>query len=197
MTTPLQRPARRGLTPAPLTAAVQRIEGTKMLDAPAQGLAAVADRLLASDRAYSMLRGEPLGHALHPLLTDFPLGAWMSTSLLDLFGGRRARPAATGLLAFGVAAAVPTALAGLAEWQAAAGRARRVGVVHAGVNSTALALYSASLVARLRGRHTKAVVLGLAGGTVAFIGGYLGGHLSLVLKVGTADPVLVEGPDPE
>ena len=168
-----------------------------MLDAPARGLAAVADRVLASDRACSMLRGESLGHALHPLLTDFPLGAWTSTSLLDLFGGRRARPAATGLLAFGVAAAVPTALAGLAEWQAATGRARRVGVVHAGVNSTALTLYSASLVSRLRGRHTRAVVLGLAGGTVAFVGGYLGGHLSLVLKVGTADPVLVEGPDPE
>lgn len=194
MNTPLQRPARRGLTPESLTTVVQRIESAGVLDAPVQGLAAVADRLLASDRADSMLRGEPLGHALHPLLTDFPLGAWMSTSLLDLFGGRRARPAATGLVAFGVAAAVPTALAGLAEWRAATGRARRVGVVHAAVNSTALALYSTSLVARLRGRHTRAVALGLAGGTVAFVGGYLGGHMSLVLKVGTADPVLVEGP---
>ena len=197
MTTPLQGPGRRGLTPAPLVGAVQRIEAADALEAPARALALLADRLLMSDRARSTLRGEPLGHALHPLLTDFPLGAWTSTSLLDLFGGRRSRPAATGLLAFGVVAAVPTALTGLAEWREAAGRARRVGVVHAAVNGMALTLYSTSLLARLRGRHGRAVGLGLAGGVVAFVGGYLGGHLSLVLKVGTADPVLVEGPAPE
>ncbi|MBW3555945.1 MAG: DUF2231 domain-containing protein [Actinobacteria bacterium] len=195
MTTPLQTPGRRGATPDPLTSAVQRIEDSAVLDAPARALGAVADQVLASDRARSVLRGEPLGHALHPLLTDFPLGAWMSTSLLDLFGGKRSRPAATGLLAFGIAAAVPTALAGLAEWRDTIGRARRVGVVHAAVNSTALVLYSSSLVARLRGRHRGAMGLGLAGGTVAFVGGYLGGHMSLVLKVGTADPVLVDGPE--
>lgn len=197
MTTPLQRPGRRGLTPAPLVDAVQRIEAAEALEIPARVLTQLADRVLMSERVRSTLRGEPLGHALHPLLTDFPLGAWMSTSLLDLFAGRRARPAATGLLAFGVVAAVPTALAGLAEWREAAGRARRVGVVHAAVNGTALTLYATSLVARLRGRHRRAVGLGIAGGVVAFVGGYLGGHLSLVLKVGTADPVLAEGPVPE
>jgi hypothetical protein len=34
------------------------------------------------------------------------------------------------------------------------------------------------------------VVLGVAGGATAWIGGYLGGHLSLARKVGTADPHL-------
>ncbi|PLS74793.1 MAG: (2Fe-2S)-binding protein [Actinobacteria bacterium] len=184
-------PAPPGSTVAPLAAAVRRIQAPGVLDRPAQVLGRVADVVVAG-RARSVLLGEPLGHALHPVLTDFPLGSWTSTSLLDLFGGRRARPAATGLLAFGIVAAVPTALAGLAEWQQATGPARRVGVVHAGVNTTALVLYSSSLVTRLRGRHTRAVALGLAGGIVATLGGYLGGHLSLVLKVGTADPALAD-----
>lgn len=193
MTLPHQRPARAGVTAKPLTAAMNRIEAARVLDVPARGLAAIADAALAGDRLRSALRGEPIGHALHPVLTDFPLGAWTSASLLDLVGGRRSRPAATKLVAFGVAAALPTVASGLAEWREATGRARRVGVVHAGVNIAALSLYTASLAARLRRRHTRAVVLGVAGGVVAIAGGYLGGHLSLVLKVGTADPVLVEG----
>jgi hypothetical protein len=71
------------------------------------------------------------------------------------------------------------------------GPARRVGVVHAAVNTTALGLYASSLASRLVGRHRLAVGLALAGGVTATVGGYLGGHLSLVLKVGTADPALL------
>jgi hypothetical protein len=114
---------------------------------------------------------------------------------LDLFGGRRARGAATGLLSVGLAAAVPTVLAGLVDWRAASGAARRVGAVHAVANSGALALYSSSLMARLSGRHARGVVLSLAGGAVATVGGYLGGHLSLVLRVGSGERALVS-PDP-
>lgn len=191
MVSPFQSPTTPGSTVGSLAAAVRRIQGARVLDRPAGALRRVADAALASPRARSTLRGEPIGHALHPLLTDFPLGAWTSTSLLDLFGGRQARPAATGLLSFGVAAALPTVLSGLAEWRESTGPARRVGVVHAAVNSTALTLYSASLLARLRGRHSRAVGLGVAGGVVATLGGYLGGHLSLVLRVATADPALV------
>lgn len=173
-----------------LADSIQRIQGAKALDRPAAAMNRFSKSLLPSQRARALLRGEQFGHALHPALTDFPLGAWTSTTLLDLFGGQRARPVATGLLTFGIAAAVPAALSGLAEWQQTTGPARRVGTVHAAVNSTALSLYSLSLVARVRGHHRKAVLLGAAGGLVAAVGGYLGGHLSLVLKVGTGDPAL-------
>ena len=37
------------------------------------------------------------------------------------------------------------------------------------------------------GPHKIAVVLGVGGGLVATLGGYLGGHLTLVRKIGTAD----------
>jgi hypothetical protein len=131
MSTVFQQPIRPRRTAAPLAGAVHHVQDADVLDGPARVLGRLADVALAAPRLRSVLRGERLGHALHPLLTDFPLGAWMSSSLLDLFGGRRARPAAAGLLGFGLAAVVPTALSGLAEWQASTGPARRVGLVHA------------------------------------------------------------------
>lgn len=112
----------------------------------------------------------------------------MSASLLDLLGGKRSRPAAIGLLGFGLAMTIPTIATGLAEWRATRSGARRVGVVHAATNLTATSFYAASFVARLRARHAKATLLGVTGGTAAWVGGYLGGHLSVVREIGTADP---------
>jgi uncharacterized membrane protein len=167
---------------------MRRIEDDARLDEPARRLHAAAGAVVRSPAVEDALRGAWLGHALHPLLTDFPLGAWMSGSFLDLFGGRGARRAAQRLIGLGLLAATPTAAAGLAEWRDTAGAARRVGVVHAGVNSTATLLYGASWLIRRRGAHRAGVGLGVLGGLVATLGGYFGGHLSLVRKVGTADP---------
>ncbi|MGH9152629.1 MAG: hypothetical protein ACRD03_09575 [Acidimicrobiales bacterium] len=89
----------------------------------------------------------------------------------------------------------PVDASGLAEWQAVGGRgSRRVGALHAGVNTGATLLYAWSWLARRRGAHARAVALGVGGGVVATVGGYLGGHLSLVRKLGSADPAF--GPDP-
>ena len=179
----------------PFVPLMRRLQDARGLERAADGLSQISARVAGDRRTQEALRGTWFGHAVHPLLTDFPLGAWTCTSLLDLFGGRRSRPAAEGLLAFGVVAAAPTAVTGLAEWQTTRGNARRVGVAHALVNSTAWALYGSSLVSRRRGRHATGILLGLAGGATAIVGGYLGGHLSLVEKVGTgnrdwyADPV--------
>jgi uncharacterized membrane protein len=177
-----------GTAPARLVTLLRRLEEEPSLDGVARRLAPVADGLIRSPAVGDALRGTWLGHALHPLLTDFPLGAWMSASLLDLFGGAGARDASRRLVGFGVLAAVPTVAAGLVEWQATGGAARRVGVVHAAVNTTALALYGSSWAVRRRGAHRLAVGLGVGGGVVATLGGYFGGHLTLVRKVGTADP---------
>jgi uncharacterized membrane protein len=166
---------------------MRRLEAEDRLDGPARHLRAVADAVVRSPGAENVLRGTWLGHALHPLLTDFPLGAWMSASFLDLFGGPGARRPAQRLIGFGLLAAVPTAAAGLAEWRQTAGGARRIGVVHAAVNSTATVLYGSSWVARRLGSHRSAVALGVAGGLIATTGGYFGGHLSLVRKIGTTD----------
>jgi uncharacterized membrane protein len=160
------------------------IEGNAALDAPVKAAEAVASRLIPDGPVRSALGGRWLGHALHPMLTDFPLGTWMSASLLDLVGGPSSRTASRRLVTFGVAAALPTVASGWTDWLAASPRERRVGVVHAAINSTALALYASSLVARRREHHATGVVLGLAGGVAATAGGFLGGHLSLARDTG-------------
>jgi uncharacterized membrane protein len=167
---------------------VRRVEQARGLDRIADRLATVADRLVASPRVRDALRGVWLGHAVHPVLTDLPLGAWTSTTMLDLFGGRRARPAAELLLAVGLVTAVPTVVTGFAEWSTTKGEQRRVGVAHALTNAVGGGCYAASLIARRRGRHALGVALALTGGAAATVSGFLGGHLSIGRKIGTSDP---------
>lgn len=161
-----------------------RIEEDEALDAGVEVLDRFIPSAVRAGKGRALLGGRWLGHALHPMLTDFPLGAWMSASLLDLVGGRSSRPASRRLVGFGILAAVPTALAGASDWTQASSRQQRVGVVHAAVNSTALALYALSYRARRRDRHGRAVVLGVAGGVAATAGGFFGGHLSLARDTG-------------
>jgi uncharacterized membrane protein len=136
----------------------------------------------------SPLRGNGLGHALHPVLSDLPLGCWTSATILDLIGFKHSRPAATTLVATGLAAAVPTAAAGLADFGQIHGRDRRIAAVHAAGNSAAVLCYAASLQARLRGRHYRGVLDALAGATLTAGAGYLGGHLALNQGLGARRP---------
>lgn len=139
-----------------------------------------------------LLRGEWLGHALHPLLTDLPLGMWTATTVLDLVGGVESRPAARRLLGLGLLAAAPTAITGWSEWDRAARPAQRVGVVHAVLNVSAVALYAGSWRARRQGRHGAGVALALGGAGVSGAAGYLGGHLVSARKVSSRHPELRE-----
>lgn len=158
--------------------AAAALEQYRRLDCPAERLERLAGSVLKNESLRAAIGGRWLGHALHPLLTDWPLGLWMSASLLDVLGGPSARTPARRLIAFGLAAALPTSLAGLSDWLSASQAQRRVGTVHAATNASAVALYSFSLAARYRGRYARGVALALAGGLATSIGGYLGGHLS-------------------
>lgn len=128
---------------------------------------------------HSPLHTDALGHSMHPLLTDLTLGCWMSASILDLAGGDQTRDAGTLLVGAGLAAAVPTAIAGAGDWADFSGVDRRIGAVHALGTDIATFLLLGSLVARLRGRHTIGTKLGLAGNVVAAGAGFLGGHMAL------------------
>jgi nitrite reductase/ring-hydroxylating ferredoxin subunit/uncharacterized membrane protein len=168
-----------------LSNAADRIGADVRLDRVAVPAGDLVRGTLDHEPTKDLLSGTWLGHPLHPALTDLPIGFWTSAFVLDLVGGRRARRAATQLVAWGVVSAVPTALSGASDWGDTTGVERRVGLVHAVSNSTALVFYAASWWARVRGRHRRGVVLGLAGATAATVGGYLGGHLVQALDVGT------------
>jgi nitrite reductase/ring-hydroxylating ferredoxin subunit len=73
---------------------------------------------------------------------------------------------------------VPTAATGWADFATLSPQQRRVAVVHAAANATAIGLMAASVVARLRGHHRRGQALTLAGLVVAGAGAYLGGHLA-------------------
>jgi nitrite reductase/ring-hydroxylating ferredoxin subunit len=131
-----------------------------------------------------LLHGTWLGHPLHPVLVQVPVGSWVSAGLLDAIPPLR--PAATVLIGAGVAAAVPASLAGAADWSEQEVGVRRLGALHAVANTAALGLYIGSLAARRRGRGTLGRVLsytglGIAGGSAA-----IGGHMSYAQSSGAS-----------
>jgi nitrite reductase/ring-hydroxylating ferredoxin subunit/uncharacterized membrane protein len=178
-----------------LHALVERLEGAAALDAPAEGVAKRVRGALAPGTAKDLLSGRALGHALHPVLTDAVIGTWTSATILDLVGGKDARPAAERLIGIGILAALPTTLTGVTDWAdttPASAAVRRVGAVHALLNGSVLGLYSASLAARRGGRRGTGVVLGLAGAGVLAVSGHLGGHLSFARGVGVDETAFAE-----
>jgi hypothetical protein len=121
--------------------AARRLGRVEALDRGARPLAKAVTRLVRPGALKDVLTGKWLGHPLHPLLTDIPIGSLTSATLLDLVGGARSSTAADTLVAVGLAAAVPTALAGATDWSDTYGEDQRIGVVHALANTVGLGCY--------------------------------------------------------
>jgi nitrite reductase/ring-hydroxylating ferredoxin subunit/uncharacterized membrane protein len=176
----------------------EQIGAVEALDAPAKAIAKQIRNLLpAGGGIKDVLSGTWMGHALHPLMTDVPIGTWTSASLLDLFGGRASRPAAKKLIGVGLVAAAPTAWTGWSDWadtEPASDEVRRIGIVHALVNGAAIALYGASYAARRRGAHATGVLLGLSGAGAMGAGGWLGGDLAFARGVGVNETLFDDAP---
>src|SRR5687767_566274 len=156
----------------------ERLDGLTAIDRAARPIHRAVTAAVPAGPTKDVLHGVWLGHPVHPVLTDLPIGFWTSAFVLDLVGGRRAQPAADALVGLGVASALPTAAAGLADWSELNEPERRTGVVHAAGNIAATTLYGLSFLARRRGQRRRGVLLGLAGATAATAGGFLGGHLT-------------------
>jgi len=174
--------------------AMKRLEQAEGLDELAGKLVGLVGPAVRPRLVKNALSGTWLGHRFHPLLVPLPIGFWSGALIFDLIATRRARWAADVLVGSGIAAAVPTAAAGLSDWADAEPEGRRVGLVHLSCNTLALVCYSASLVARLLGRRKTGVGLGLAGAAAISVGGYLGGHLSYVQGVGVERRRFAGGP---
>jgi nitrite reductase/ring-hydroxylating ferredoxin subunit/uncharacterized membrane protein len=130
------------------------------------------------------LNGTWIGHPLHPMLTDIPIGAWTLTILLDLIGllfGFQQLGLASGITAcIGVAGALAAAAAGLADWMDVDPPEKAIGAFHASVNVSATILFLISFLMRWGGQWKlgwTTFVVALAGYLLAMIGGYLGGAM--------------------
>jgi uncharacterized membrane protein len=163
--------------------AVHRLERSDALDKLSGPLGSVAS-LTGRPGLSGLLTGDPVGHALHPAMTDVPIGLWSSSLMLDVLGRERDRPASRRLLAAGLLSAVPTVLTGLAEWRRTSKPETRIASAHAALNATAVLMYAGSLVVRGR-NHRAGVGLSLAATSVATVAGMLGGHLTTARKVGS------------
>ncbi|MFD6877515.1 MULTISPECIES: DUF2231 domain-containing protein [unclassified Streptomyces] len=160
---------------------LDRIERTRVAD-PAIAVLQRGIRALPLGRMRDLLRGRPLGHPVHPVLVQVPIGCWLSASVLDVLPG--ARPATTTLTAVGLAGVGPAAVAGWVDWADLPPEQARVGLVHAVSNVAAVACYTASLTARLRGRSVKGPLWSLGGLAAVAISGALGGHVAYRRAVG-------------
>src|SRR4051812_8445468 len=164
---------------SPLPSAVaDAIESVEALDPPAQAIGKVIRDAIPAGPVKDGLSGTWMGHALHPLLTDIPIGTFTSAMLLDLVGED---DAARKLIGVGLAAVPATVATGWSDWadtEPASAGVRRSGIVHATFNGAAAGLMAASWVARRNGNTGRGKLLSLAGMALLGGGGWLGGHLS-------------------
>ena len=177
---------------------IERLAALEAIDAPASKLAKVVRDITKPKAIKEALSGTWLGHPVHPLLILVPMGTWTSAVLLDLVGGEDAESAADGLIAVGLLSALPTAATGYSDWadtEIMSDPVRRVGAIHAALNGSAIALFTASLAARARGSRGTGKLLGLVAFGAIGAGGYLGGHLTYAEGVGVNVATFEDYPD--
>jgi nitrite reductase/ring-hydroxylating ferredoxin subunit len=167
-----------------LLAFLDRLADVPTFDKAIEPARRVVNAALRPQAVKDALHGTWLGHSLHPVLVQVPVGSWLSAGLLDAVP--RLRPAATVLIGTGVAAAVPASLAGAADWSEQEVGIRRLGALHAVANSAALSLYVGSLVARGRGHGALGRVLSYAGLGIATGSAAVGGHMSYAQSSGAS-----------
>lgn len=162
----------------------QLIDSQSWLDSVGDPLQSYINSLFAENgqtgkEIQNFLNGVWLGHPLHPVLTDVPVGAWTCTLALDsiasLSDNESLEAAADITLATGLAAGVASAITGLTDWKDTWGDERKVGLAHGLTMTTAVAGYSLALLLRLAGaRKTGVALSNLAYGLTA-LGAYVGG----------------------
>jgi nitrite reductase/ring-hydroxylating ferredoxin subunit/uncharacterized membrane protein len=156
------------------------------LDGVASVLAKVGEPIVGQSAPKELkdaLVGVWLGHPLHPAMVQLPIGFWTSSVALDALGHEEA---ADVTLALGLATATGAALTGMAQWQDTQNQepARRLGALHASLNTVATVLYSASLHQRRNGNRSRGVTLSTAGFAIANVSAWLGGDLAYDLGIG-------------
>ena len=136
----------------------------------------------------TFLHGTWLGHPLHPVLTDIPIGLWTIAVIFDLsYLIERSHgwtSAADVTIFIGLLGAIATAVTGYTDWGATFGRERRVGIAHGLLNTLVILLYLLSFILRVAGgSRGLAILLAYVGYLLVLTAAFLGGDL--VFSFGT------------
>jgi nitrite reductase/ring-hydroxylating ferredoxin subunit/uncharacterized membrane protein len=182
-----------------LEQAVDRVPVEKVGSASASAIHQAIVRSKGLRSAADVLHGTWLGHPLHPALTDLVIGAWLAGGVFDAVGewqgSDRARWAGDKLAALGVAAAVPTAMSGLADYSAAAPQATRAATVHGLMNALNFALYGVSLWQRARGNRRRGLALSFTAQGLMLAAAWVGGQLVYRKQMGVDQGEVFEDAD--
>jgi nitrite reductase/ring-hydroxylating ferredoxin subunit/uncharacterized membrane protein len=140
----------------------------------------------AGQRTKNALHGVWLGHPLHPVFTDVPIGAWTTALALDAAadGDRGMKEAATFAIGIGLAGALGAAVTGLTDWSETDGQSRRMGLVHGLLNIAATSLFAAAYTVRRNDSHRGGMRYAWAGYAIALGAAYLGGDLVYGQRIG-------------
>lgn len=136
----------------------------------------------------NFLHGTWLGHPLHPVITDVPVGAWTAAAVLDgmeLLGEKKYKSGADAAIAIGLIGAVGSAITGLTDWSGTTKKKQKIGLMHGMLNLGATALYTTSYFLRKNENDRKtAIALAMLGYGITGFAAYLGGHLVYGEQVG-------------
>lgn len=150
-------------------------------------------------QAKNFLHGTWIGHPLHVILTDIPIGAWTSAIVFDALDSmnsrRQYRTAADASVALGLVGAVGAAAAGITDWQDTDPPARRIGLVHGLLNVASVVLFGGSLVARRSRNRRTGRGLAALGYAVSIMAARLGGNLVYGQKIGVDHTTSEKLPD--
>jgi nitrite reductase/ring-hydroxylating ferredoxin subunit/uncharacterized membrane protein len=132
------------------------------------------------------LHGVWLGHPLHPVFTDVPIGAWTTALALDTAsnGDPGMRRAATFAMGVGLTGALGAAVTGLTDWSETDGQSRRAGLIHGLLNLTATTLFASAFALRRKDSHDGGRKCAWAGYAIAVGAAYLGGDLVYSQRIG-------------
>jgi len=149
-------------------------------------------------------RAKLLGHPIHPMLIALPLGLFITAVIFDALylwrGNTTFAVAAYWNIVVGIIGGLLAAIFGLIDWLAIpqGTRAKRVGLVHGGLNVVVVLLFALALWGRsdavdplLTPGLFAVEVIALAIGAVS---GWLGGELVDRLGVGVDDGAHVNAP---
>jgi nitrite reductase/ring-hydroxylating ferredoxin subunit/uncharacterized membrane protein len=179
--------------------AIAKQEWMKPAEEGLQNLVHKAFEFKGGLEAKNFLHGTWIGHPLHVILTDIPIGAWTTAIVfdaLDAMGSRRRyRTAADAAVGLGLVGAAGAAVTGLTDWQDIDPPARRIGLVHGLLNVASVVLFGSSLVARRKGSRTTGRSLAALGYAVSVIAARLGGDLVYGQKIGVDHTASEELPE--